>query len=274
MGIAAAIVILSLSVSPPPSVSAEVALVADLESDEVLFVKGSMRPRAIASITKLLAVGFLLKNGLNLTAQTTMMKSDWDHTVGGARTRLIRGERYKNLDLVRAALLGSDNRAVVALGRSVGLEHAEFVKSLNAEARRLGISSAHVDDVTGISHGNTMAPLDIITLLEVSLRVPELAEGTPLVEWETSSRERSGRPLVYRNTNILVRDPNIEVLLGKTGFNSAAGWCVAAVVRLKTGRRIAVVILGAPGKHMRFRDARRLIDWSGRIPWSPRPDGK
>ena len=76
-------------------------------------------------------------------------------------------------------------------------------------------------------------------------------------------KERSGVALTYRNTNLLILDENHDVLVGKTGFNSAARWCVATVLKLQ-GRRIAFVVLGAPTKYIRFRDVRKLADWVGR----------
>ena len=128
--------------SPPPVISAPVALVADLESDEILMTKGSMGSHAIASITKLLSLRVIFRSGLDLDEETKMESSDWTHTVGGARTRLVKGRSYKNNDLVNAALLGSDNRAVVALGRAVGLSHAQLVQAMNVEAEKLGLLHA------------------------------------------------------------------------------------------------------------------------------------
>jgi D-alanyl-D-alanine carboxypeptidase len=49
--------------------------------------------------------------------------------------------------------------------------------------------------------------------------------------------------------------------VGKTGFNSAAGWCVASIVKLTTGRRVAVVVLGSRSKHLRFRDAKKAMKY-------------
>lgn len=253
---------------PPPTISAPVALVAEPHSDEILFAKGDLGPQSIASISKLLALKVVFERGLDLTEKTTMKPSDWDHTVGGARTRLVRGRSYSNRDLVHAALLGSDNRAVVALGRAVGLSHASFVTALNSASRKMGLLGATFGDVTGISHENRMSVLGILTLLESVMDIPKLAVITSKAEWETNAFERSGRALMYRNTNLLVRDQKREVLVGKTGFNSAAGWCVASILELRNGRRVAIVVLGAEGKHLRFRDARRLASWVERLPWT------
>jgi len=264
-----AAIAVALFLSPPPEISAPVALVADLESEEILLMKGKMEPHAIASITKLLALRVVVRAGLDLGGKTTMLASDWAHTKGGARTRLVRGATYENTDLLHAALLGSDNRAVVALGRSAGLNHAELVQAMNTEAKSLGLLGAHFTDVTGISHANRMTPLSIVTLLESTLAAPVIASVSRKNEYETRARERSGRPLVYRNTNLLVRDKTMDVLVGKTGFNSAAGWSVAAIVALSNQRRVAIIVLGTSGKHMRFRDARRLARWVETIPWAP-----
>ena len=255
----------------PPRVTARVAAAIDLDSGEVLFDKNATAPHAIASITKLLAVRVILGRDLDLEAETEMVPSDYENTKGGARSRLMTGHPYKHRDLLHAALLGSDNRAIVALGRAVGLEFDELVEAMNREARELGLTRTHFGDPTGIDHANTSTAAEVVAMLRAALEVPGLAEISRSKTWAASASERSGRPLVYRNTNLLVHDDIRQVLVGKTGFNSAAGWCVATAIRLKSGRRVGLVVLGTSGKYVRFRDAKRIEAWVAKLPYEPKP---
>lgn len=261
---------LAAAEAPPEAITARVALVMDIDSEEVLYEQGdTTAPHAIASITKLLALRVIMRQGFDLEGETTMIRSDFQLTAGGARSRLITGRAYRNLDLLHAALLGSDNRAVLALGRAAGLDFDALVRAMNREVEALGMKFTHFEDPTGIDHGNYASAREVVGMLEAALALPLLARTTRVREWTASAQERSGRPLLYRNTNLLAHDEDRTVLVGKTGFNSAAGWCVATVVQLPSTRRVAVVVLGTRTKYMRFRDARRLARWAATLPWEP-----
>ena len=138
----------------PPNLGARVALVQDMDSGEVLLSKGGGERHAIASISKLMALRTIVQRGLDWDGSTTMARSDRTQTKGGARSRLIEGRSYRNVDLVHAALLGSDNRAVLALGRSVGLGARTLANAMTADARALGLEQTEFHDPTGIHHGN------------------------------------------------------------------------------------------------------------------------
>ena len=262
---------LCLALAAPPRISGRVGAAVDMDTGEILFDKAADTPHAIASVSKLMALRVVWKRGLIQNAETVMAQRDAQQTWGGARSRLVVGRSYTNRDLVRAALLGSDNRAVMALGRAVGLEGPEFARAMTAEAASMGLRSTRFVDATGIDHGNRSTGIVLAELLRATVELKDLAAVTRLSIWQTSAKERSGRPLVYRNTDQLVLGDSRQILAGKTGFNSAAGWCVAAAVSLPSGRRVAIVVLGAPSKHLRFSDWRHIEAYVRELPWVRRP---
>ena len=265
-----AVLALCLALAAPPRLSGRVGVAVDMDTREVLFDKAADMPHSIASISKLMALRVVWKRGLVQNAETVMEQRDAAQTWGGAKSRLIVGRSYTNRDLVRAALLGSDNRAVVALGRAVGLEAPEFAHAMNVEAAAMGLRGTHFVDPVGIDHGNRSTGMEVADLLRATVTFTDLAAITRLSTWRTSAKERSGGPLVYHNTDQLVLQDSRDLLAGKTGFNSAAGWCVAAAVRLPTGRRVAIVVLGAPTKHLRFADWRHIEAYVRELPWARR----
>src|SRR5437016_4518339 len=105
-----------------PNVQAQSAVVVDLDGNEELFTKNADEVRPIASISKLMAVLVVLDRNLDMEAATTMIDGDRQIAFGGARSRLPIGLSFTNRDLLHAALMASDNRAVPALGRAVGLD--------------------------------------------------------------------------------------------------------------------------------------------------------
>jgi len=87
----------------------------------------------------------------------------------------------------------------------------------------------------------------------------------PLYGHEELHRLLAPRTITINNTNHLVRgsDANtMEVMGGKTGFISKAGYCLATLLRLpQTNHQVAVVVLGASSNNGRFWETRHLFNW-------------
>ena len=76
--------------------------------------------------------------------------------------------------------------------------------------------------------------------------------------------------LEYRNTNSLIRKPDWDIDLQKTGYLNDAGRCVVMQAQM-AGRELIMVLLDATGKQARAVDAERLRSWLGRtLPRSAR----
>jgi D-alanyl-D-alanine carboxypeptidase len=70
------------------------------------------------------------------------------------------------------------------------------------------------------------------------------------------------RKISIHSTNRLVREGDVQVQAGKTGFISKAGYCLATLLRLpQGGPEVAVVILGAKSNAGRFWETRHLFNW-------------
>ena len=72
-------------------------------------------------------------------------------------------------------------------------------------------------------------------------------------------------PFSIHSTNRLVRGGEVDVMGGKTGFISKAGYCLATLLRLPQGNhKVAVVVLGASSNNGRFWETRHLFNWLSR----------
>ena len=90
----------------------------DVRTGAELFGKDPDDVRAIASTTKLFVALAVRKAGLVLDDWTEITQADVKAARGGAKTRLDRGQTFKNIDLLRAMLMASDNRAPTSAARS------------------------------------------------------------------------------------------------------------------------------------------------------------
>jgi D-alanyl-D-alanine endopeptidase (penicillin-binding protein 7) len=68
------------------------------------------------------------------------------------------------------------------------------------------------------------------------------------------------QPLEYRNTNLLVKNPNWDVTVQKTGYISEAGRCLVMQAVID-GRDVVIVLLNSWGKLTRIGDANRIRNW-------------
>jgi serine-type D-Ala-D-Ala endopeptidase (penicillin-binding protein 7) len=66
--------------------------------------------------------------------------------------------------------------------------------------------------------------------------------------------------LQFRSTNGLVRNPEWEIGLQKTGYISEAGRCLVMQAQL-AGRKLIMVLLDSAGKYSRIGDAERIRKW-------------
>jgi len=244
-----------------PVLSARAVLALQLSSGAVLLGRRIHERRSIASLTKVAATLVIRRHGLRPQAGTVIDRADWQVALGGARTRLELNWTYRNLDLLHAALLSSDNRAVSALGRAVGLDAKGLVRGMNALSQELGLRQTHFASPVGIDPRDVSTAWEVGRLIVAASRDPVLSAVMRQAEHRVTPL-RGYLSLHYRNTNPLVgQRPGLRFLASKTGFNTEAGYCLAVVVELRALGPVAFVLLGAKSKAWRVRDLETLIRW-------------
>jgi D-alanyl-D-alanine endopeptidase (penicillin-binding protein 7) len=241
-----------------PNVLSLGALVVDLDSGQELFARKPDVPRAIASISKLAAVLTVMDRSPDLEGLTTIKKVDADVARGGAKSRLLEGMTLSNRDLLHAALLGSDNRAVSALGRAAGFGTSQFTEAMNRKVASLGLRSTRFREPTGLSGDNMSTPRELLTLLKAAMAHPIL--GPILRRPEYDAHPVSRPPIHYVNTHRPAARGNVQVLGGKTGYNDSARYCLVLAARIGD-RNYGMALLGTEGDLTRFGDVARVADW-------------
>ena len=233
-----------------------VALVLDQETDEVLFSKNAQAVLPIASITKLMTAVVVTEANLPLDEPITITDDDID-TEKGSRSRLKVGTTLSRGDMLHLALMSSENRAAHALGRTYPGGLAVFVAEMNHKARELGMNDTRYVEPTGLSSSNQSSARDLATLVKAAHEHQIIRELSTSREYEV---EVGNRPIQFRNTNGLVKSPEWEIGLQKTGYISEAGRCLVMQAKL-AGRQLIMVFLDSAGKYSRIGDAERVRKW-------------
>jgi serine-type D-Ala-D-Ala endopeptidase (penicillin-binding protein 7) len=233
-----------------------VALVIDQDTREVLFSKNDSAVLPIASLTKLMTGVVVSEARLDLSELITITQDDVD-TEKGSRSRLSVGTQLTRGELMLLALMSSENRAAHALGRTYPGGLAKFVQLMNTKAAQLGMKATRYVEPTGLSSSNQSSAQDLATLVGYASNNTQLRELSTSPEHQIAIGERT---LNYVNTNRLIRNPDWEIGLQKTGYISEAGQCLVMQAKI-AGRKLIMVFLDSAGKFSRLGDAERVRRW-------------
>ncbi|MFM9880480.1 MAG: D-alanyl-D-alanine endopeptidase [Burkholderiaceae bacterium] len=233
-----------------------VALVIDQNTNEILFNKNSDAVLPIASLTKLMTGLIVSQAHLPMDEPITITQADVD-TEKGSSSRLKVGTVLTRGELLHLALMSSENRAAHALGRTYPNGLPAFVALMNIKAKALGMQHTTFVEPTGLSSRNQSTAQDLALLVNNAHQTPMLRELS------TSSgylAQVGNKTLAYNNTNRLVKHPEWDIGLQKTGYISEAGQCLVMQAKV-AGRQLIMVFLDSAGKLSRLGDAERVRRW-------------
>lgn len=244
------------AVSGHPNLASAAALVMDNESGQVLYGKNADSVLPIASITKVMTAMVVLDANLDPEERLTVSSEDVD-TLRGSHSRLPVGVTLTRDEMLRLALMASENRAAFALSRYYPGGREAFVHSMNLKAVLLGMRGTRYADPTGLSSSNVSTAEDLGRLVRAAHEYDKIREYSTMTNFTLNV---GNRPQQFRNTNGLVMSPDWEIGLSKTGFINEAGRCLVMQAKL-AGRAVVIVLLDSVGRYTRTADATRIRRW-------------
>ncbi len=234
------------------------AVVFDARTGEILYAKNAEATAPIASITKLMTAMVVLDGKLPMDEMLTISKDDIDR-LKGTYSRLQIGTRQSRKEMLRLALMSSENRAASALGRHYPGGRAAFVAQMNRKAAALRMTHTQFADATGLSSHNISSAGDLVKMAQAASQYALIREFTTTAE-RTVSFPQPRYSLGFVNTNRLVRAGSWDIELSKTGFTNEAGRCL--VMKTRVGDRpMVMVLLNSQGKLSPVGDANRIKQW-------------
>lgn len=232
------------------------ALVIDQDTREVLFSKNDHAVLPIASITKLMTGLLVSEARLPMDEFVTITQDDVD-TEKGSSSRLRIGTTLSRGELLHLALMSSENRAAHALGRTYPGGLSTFVSMMNAKAKTLGMRDTIYVEPTGLSSRNQSSAQDLALLVNAASSNSMVRELSTSPNYQVAVGNRT---LQYNTTNRLVRSPDWDIGVQKTGYISEAGQCLVMQTKI-AGRKLIMVFLDSAGKLSRIGDAERVRRW-------------
>ncbi|MFL2666680.1 MAG: serine hydrolase [Burkholderiales bacterium] len=246
-----------------PRLKSRVALIVDQSSGEIIYQKNAFDVAPIASITKLMTAMVIIDSGIPLLESITVAKSDIDR-YKGSRSKLSVGTTLLRAEVLKLALMASENRASAALARVFPGGKAAFVIAMNSKARSLGMDDTKFVDSTGLRPGNVSTGHDLVKLAQAALSYPLIRQYTTTPSFQLRAK-LGGRPvrLDYVNSNRLARSSRWAIDLSKTGYISESGRCLVMQTTLLK-KPVIMVLLDSWGKLTALGDAGRVRRWMER----------
>lgn len=240
-----------------PKLRSASALVTN-SAGEVIYGKDIDTVRPIASLTKLMTAVVLLDAGLDLEEKITVTKADRD-LVQLTGSRLEYGASLTRREMILLAIMSSENRAASALGRTWPGGTLQFVAAMNKKAAELGMNNSHFADAAGLSVENRSTARDLMKLVTAARNFDLIRQASSTTRIEVRPYKGRG-PLVYGNTNRLLKNKTWDIDLSKTGYIMEAGRCLVMHTIIE-GEPVSIVLLNSYGKLTPFGDSNRLRKW-------------
>jgi D-alanyl-D-alanine endopeptidase (penicillin-binding protein 7) len=191
--------------------------------------------RSIASITKLFTAVTVLRSGVSLDEKIQVNGKSSGH--------VQRGVYMSRMDLMRAMIITSDNRAAETLANHHPGGFNKFLIDTNAYIENNSMFETTIVDSTGLKPGNKSTARDLIEFLNQiknNTVIRAIANERNMVLNVPRGKKTITINLHNTNPDLFVYD---NILISKTGFTNPAGRCVIMLVE-KGKDLFGVVVLG------------------------------
>lgn len=240
-----------------PRLHSSIALIYDAQNKRALYAKKADEVVPIASISKLMTAMVVLDAQLPMDQKIRINSRDVD-TLKWSRSRMRPGTILTRGELLKLALMSSENRAAAALARTYPGGTEAVVAQMNIKAQALGMKDTHFIDPTGLNSGNVSTAQDLVKLVLATQSYAPIQRATTSTSHIVT--RPGSRPLLYVNTNPLVSSSSWDIRVSKTGYISEAGQCLVMQANIKQ-HPVVFVLLDSQAKSARIGDAIRIKKW-------------
>jgi D-alanyl-D-alanine carboxypeptidase len=230
-------------------------LVVDADSDQVLMQNEATAPWYPASLTKLMTVYVALdavRTG-KLTLDTPLIMSARAARMPPSKMGFRPGTQVTLDNALKMLMVKSPNDVAVMVAEGVSGSVEAFADDMNADAQRLGMHESHFVNPNGLHNPDHVSSARDMAIVARAL----LREFPDHADLFSIGALQLGRQYIPNHNGLLGRYPGADGM--KTGFTCPAGFNVVASAN-HGGRRLIVVVLGAPSARLRNQEAADLFD--------------
>jgi D-alanyl-D-alanine endopeptidase (penicillin-binding protein 7) len=249
--------LLSLLLSPLMAMATTNTIVYNVSSNQVISGDFIEEKVSIASISKLMTVYTVLVQNQPMD-EKLIVKSN-----RVSNTKISKGMVLTRHDLLKLALVGSDNLAAMTLSENYPGGRIEFIKGMNNNARFIGMSNSGFVEPTGLSPMNYSTIQDIIKLT-TAVSSFEIVQTAAQSHGEVTQYSRGKKNAKFSIKPTIQYFGQQGIVTIKTGFTKAAGFCITMLVNANN-QLYNITVLGAKTKQEREAIINRSLDIIYRI---------
>jgi D-alanyl-D-alanine endopeptidase (penicillin-binding protein 7) len=226
-------------------------LLVNLTDNSIINGEYSNNKVSIASISKLMTVYTVLKSNQDFDEVLTVTNRLSNHT------RLAKGMTLTRRDLVKLALVHSDNLAAQTLAENFPGGYHSFIYEMNKNAVNLGMNSTVFYEPTGLDPNNSSTLNDIAILTMTASHYQTFRDAAKSENVTiTANKGKKTYKIVANATNKMFGKEGVITI--KTGFTNAAGFCITMLVNIDN-KLYNLVILGARSSQERQKIIERSL---------------
>lgn len=244
-------------VAPPPALAVKAYLLQDFNSGN--FIASYKKDERVepASLTKIMTAYITfdaIQHG-HLKLDQTLPVSEKAWKIEGSKMFIEPNKPVTVDELLHGMIIQSGNDASIALAEGVAGSEEQFAEMMNKQAVKLGLSSTHFMNATGLPDNNHYTTANDLALLAIALIRDFPLEYRRLY----SVKEYTYNKITQPNRNrLLWLDANVDGM--KTGHTDTAGYCLIASSKRGNSRLVSVV-LGAVTEAMRASESQKLLNY-------------
>ena len=248
---------LATPLAPPPALAVKAYLLKDFNSGTIIAANKKDERIEPASLTKIMTAYLTfdaIEHGrLKLNQILPLSEKAWK--IEGSKMFIDPKVPVTVDELLHGMIIQSGNDASITLAIGISGSEEQFADMMNKQAIKLGMTSTHFMNATGLPDKNHYTTAqDLMTLATALIRdFPQ--EYKRLY----SVKEYTYNKITQPNRNrLLWLDPNVDGM--KTGHTDTAGYCLIASSKHDSTRLISVV-LGAENESMRAIESQKLLNY-------------
>ena len=228
--------------------------------------KNENEPLANASTTKILTCIITLEN---IDTDKKVTVSEKAAKQPPVKLGMKVTEEYRIIDLLHCLMLESYNDCAVAIAESVAGSTEEFANLMNEKAKEIGCENSYFITPNGLDAQNNgknhhSSAKDLCKIMKYccwdSTKSNEFKKITQQKKYIFKNPEGVSVECINHNEMLF---NNENVVSGKTGFTSKAGYCYVMAYE-KAGKRMCIALLGCgwpDNNNYKWADAGRLIEY-------------
>ena len=246
-------------------VSAEAAIVMDIDTGDILYDKNGREEFYVSSLSKILTSLVAMENA-KLTDYINISSSIIDKVSGQSSILGFKADEDVMMkDALYALMMNSDRECGLAIADFVGGSEEGFAKLMNKKAYDLGCNGSYFSDVNGLFRdGDYSCCLDMAKIAKAAYIYPEFKSIISSVSYTMDATNKSDERVLWQENSLIYTPSEFyysPAIGGKPSLGSEYGYSLVTFAE-KDGRRLVAVILKDVSSDAMYRDTINLLDFS------------